>query len=420
MSAAPPESPVVVPATADLVVIGAGLMGSATAWAATRRGLTVVLVEQFGIGHDRGSSHGSARIVRRAYPDPLYARLTGRAFDLWDELESAGGTPLLRMTGGIDHGSARDVGRIAAVLAGQGVEHRRLGPGEAAGRWPGMEFTTDVLFHPQAGTVDAGAAVQVAAGLVERAGATVAPWTRVHSVGTTTSGDGIVRTDRGDVRAPRVVVAAGAWLGPLLAQVAGTGVPLPPLEVTQQQVFHFARRRGVAEWPVTVHKETPGSRVPGRSSGRVPDVSGMSTYSLPGGSDGGPDGARKVAEHHAPVPGSLPTTAEHRSGEVDPAARERITAYVQRWLPGLVPEPFAETTCLYTSTANEDFVLDRVGPFVLCSPCSGHGAKFAPLIGELATDLVLGTTRTCEPSVAEQRFALATHLGRAPIRAGAR
>lgn len=105
-----------VPRAADLVVVGAGLMGSAAAWAATRRGLSTVLLEQFALGHDRGSSHGSARIVRRAYPDPFYLRLTGRAMELWRELELDGEQTLMQITGGIDYGTRRDPEHIGSTL----------------------------------------------------------------------------------------------------------------------------------------------------------------------------------------------------------------------------------------------------------------------------------------------------------------
>jgi glycine/D-amino acid oxidase-like deaminating enzyme len=94
----------------------------------------------------------------------------------------------------------------------------------------------------------------------------------------------------------------------------------------------------------------------------------------------------KVGDH---APGEV-TTASTRGFEVSPAARERAVSYVREWLPGLDPVPRAEQTCLYTWAPGEDFVVDRHGPFVVCSPCSGHGAKFAPLIGELAADLVEG------------------------------
>lgn len=385
---APGGGPEAVPSSADLVVVGAGLMGSATAWAAIRRGLSVVLLDQFRIGHHRGSSHGSARIVRRAYADPLYTRLTGRAFELWRELELDTGTSLVRITGGLDHGRARDTSVIAGVLADQGIPHEILAAGEAEQRWPGMAFVTDVLFHPQAGTVDAAAAVEAAVSRAGELGAAVFPETAARQLWTNDDGTAMVTTDRGEIRAPRVVVAAGAWAATVLA---GTDIALPELTVTQQQVFHFARRSGTPEWPIAICDDA------------------LSTYSLPGGRDGGPGGARKVAEHFAAA--NPATTAEHRSGVVDPAARARIVDHVRRWLPGLDPDPFAESTCLYTSTASEDFVLDRVGPVVVCSPCSGHGAKFAPLIGELVVEVVTGVSAEGAPARIEPRFSLAAHDG---------
>ncbi|CAM5347211.1 N-methyltryptophan oxidase [Streptomyces spiroverticillatus] len=365
---------------ADLAVVGAGLMGAATAWAASRRGLDVVLLEQFAPGHDRGSSHGSARIVRRAYADALYVRMTGRAMSLWRELESDAHVSLLRMTGGLDHGAGRDPEGIAAVLADCGVPHDLLSASEAAHRWPGLRFAGPVLHHEEAGTVDAARAVDAFVRRAGERGAQVRHGYEVRRI--VVLGEEGVRLEGADgstVTARRVVVSAGAWVRDLV----GGLVPLPELVVTQQQVFHFACGDEVAaEWPVIVHKAD------------------LSTYSLPGGRDGGPGDARKIAEHDA----GAPTTARTRSGTVDPAARERITAYVRDWLPGLVPEPFNEATCLYTSTLNEDFLLDRAGPVVVASPCSGHGAKFAPLIGEWTTDLATG--RGPGP---DARFSLAAH-----------
>jgi sarcosine oxidase len=364
------------PTEVEIAVVGAGLMGAAAAWAATRRGRSVALLEQFTLGHDRGSSHGSARIVRRAYPDPLYVRMTGRTMQLWRELEDDANAPLLRITGGIDHGRLRDPEGIAAVLAHAGVPHETLPAAEAARRWPGLRFDGPVLFHPEAGTVDAAAAVAAFTACARRRGASVHPRTAVQRI--TVDGDrALVVTDRGTLRARRVVIAAGAWVPGLL----GGLVPLPELTVTQQQVFHFPPHDPALEWPIIVHKDA------------------LSTYSLPGGRDGGPDGGRKIAEHNA---GAI-TSADARSGLVDPAARERITTYVRQWLPGLTPEPFNETTCLYTSTASEDFILDRTGPLVVCSPCSGHGAKFAPLVGEIAADLA------ADQPTPDPRFTLAAH-----------
>jgi len=88
---------------------------------------------------------------------------------------------------------------------------------------------------------------------------------------------------------------------------------------------------------------------------------------------------------------------------VDPAARARITEFIGKRIPGLNTVPVNEVTCLYTWTANEDFVLDRRGPFVVASPCSGHGAKFAPLLGEIIVDLAAGKPAR------DPRFTLAAH-----------
>src|SRR3954451_16365249 len=105
----------------DVLVVGAGLMGAAAAWSLSQRGRSVVLVEQFDPRHPHGSSHGSARIVRRAYEDALYTRLTGRAFELWREVEHASGETLLHLYGGLDFGADRGVGDIARHLGDAGV-----------------------------------------------------------------------------------------------------------------------------------------------------------------------------------------------------------------------------------------------------------------------------------------------------------
>jgi sarcosine oxidase len=168
-----------------------------------------------------------------------------------------------------------------------------------------------------------------------------------------------------------------------LEPLLGSGVRLPPLRVLEQQVFHFPRRDpGAAPWPSVIHAD------------------GRAVYHLAGGRDGGPADDRKVGEHGA----GIPTTADSRTGVVDTATRRRIVEYVRRWLPGLDPVPRSETTCLYTSTPTEDFLIDTVGPVVICSPCSGHGAKFAPLVGELVADEIAGA------SAVPARFRLAAHL----------
>jgi monomeric sarcosine oxidase len=371
-------------AHADLVVVGAGLAGAAAAWAASARGLDVIVLEAYEAGHRNGSSHGSARIYRRAYDDPLYVRLTGQAAERWRSLEAEAEDRLLTMTGGLDFGAVRDPERLHAVLTGCGVPAELLAPEAAAERWPQFDFTGSgpVMFHADAGVLDPDRAMTEMLALAEGRGADVRYGTPVTRLAEASDGGAVVHTDSGTFTAPVAVVAAGAWIAPLLDGL----VELPPLTVTQQQVFHFAPVRPSDEpWPIFICQDRAAN-----------------CYGLPGGRDGGMPGAVKLGEHG---PGKV-TTAADRDFRVEVSSRDRVTAFVRDRLPGLNAGagPVNEVTCLYTWTANEDFILDRRGPFVIASPCSGHGAKFAPLTGEIIADLAAG-----RPSP-EPRFTLAAHL----------
>ena len=357
----------------DVVVVGAGAMGSAAAWHLARRGRSVALLERFEPGHVRGSSHGGSRVFRLAYDDPRYVHLARAALHGWRELEDDAGEDLLDLTGGVDHGEAAAVERVAAALTGAGVAFEVLPPDAAAERWPAMRFEGQVLRSPEGGRCRSEAAVAAIQRRVGEHGGDVRFSTPVEAV--VPQADGVeVRTAGETWRATSAVVAAGAWVPQLAAGTPG----LPPLEVTQEQVVHFPTAPGapgLEEWPSFVHR------------GRW--IYGLAT----------PGEGVKVAEHHTgPV-----VDPDARSFAPDDAAVERVRRYAAEWLPGLVPEPVSVTTCLYTSTRSEDFVIDRVGPVVVASPCSGHGFKFTPEIGRLLADLAIGAT----PEVT--RFTLAAH-----------
>lgn len=364
---------------ADVIVVGAGLAGSAAARAVAGRGRSVVLVEAFQPGHRQGSSHGSARIFRRAYPDPLYVRLTGQAQLLWRELADEAGEEMITTTGAVDFGPSPEPEAMYQLLAGAGVPAELLPAAAAAERWPGFWFGRDpVLFHPDGGVIDPERAMAAMARLAAAHGAQVCYGSpaRLEAAGAGVT----VHAAGRSWHAPVAIAAAGAWLEPLLRGL----VPLPPLTVTQVQAFHFAPRAPAA-WPAFIcHDE-------------------VAVYGLPAGRDGEVPGAVKVGEHGR---GTV-TTADGRDGVVSAAARDRVSAFVRDRLDGLDPAPAGQVSCLYTSTASEDFILDRYGPFVVCSPCSGHGAKFAPLVGAIAADLACGEAG---PQGAEPRFTLAAHL----------
>ncbi|MFC8680128.1 FAD-dependent oxidoreductase [Microbacterium ureisolvens] len=355
-----------------IAIIGAGLAGAATAWQLARRGHDVVILERSAPANEWGSSHGSARILRYTYPDPFYTELMVRARRGWDELEDLRGERLITPTGSLDFGATREPAALAAVLAEAGIPHELLTATEASARWAGFAFDGPVLWHESAGVIDAEETVKTMVALAVAAGAELRQeWSaaRVLNHGE----DYLVESESGDtVVASQVVVAAGGWLPALLG---GLGLPqevldaFPKLEVRQEQALHFPYRDPEAAWPTFINKR--------------PDIQ---VYGLPGGRDAGFRG-QKVAEYNG---GRVIGSALHHDRIVDPARRDRLVAYVADALPGLVPEPYAETTCLFTNAPADEFIIDRVEGVTILSPCSGHGAKFAPLLGDLTARLVTG------------------------------
>ncbi|RWW91513.1 FAD-dependent oxidoreductase [Paenarthrobacter ureafaciens] len=359
----------------EYVVVGAGLSGAATAWQLAARGHDVALLERTTPANDAGSSHGSARIFRYAYPDAFYTGLVLEAKAGWDELARLSGKQLITPTGAVDYGAVRQPERLAAALSTHGIEHELVTAKEAQDRWGQIAFDTDVLWHPGAGVIDAYESV---AAMVDQAvthGAALHTNWAVASI-KGTAGDYILTSeDARAFKAANVVVAAGGWLPQLLGSLslpAGFLAGMPRIEVRQEQAYHFpyADQAAIETWPTFIHKRE-----------------GWQAYGLPGGRDAGFRG-QKVAEYNG---GKILPSAADQDGLIDPANRRRVIDYVEKYLPGLVPEPYAETTCLFTNTPTEDFIIDRAGGITVLSPCSGHGAKFAPLIGQLGADLATGS-----------------------------
>jgi sarcosine oxidase len=344
----------------DVVVIGGGAMGAATAHALGTRARRVALVEQFTPGHDRGSSHGPSRIFRLAYLDASFVPLALRALALWRALSEECGTTLVETTGGVDHGPAQVLDEIAAGLTAHGARSQQLAAAEAIERWPGMRFDGPVLLQPDAGRIDADATVLALHRRVTELGVDVLTNERVMRVRGQDDSVEVVTTRRTLV-ADVAVVAAGAWL-PGLAGVLGLAGQLPPLVVTQEQPAYFDAPSGEG-WPVFVHHDdrphyglfTPGFGV-------------------------------KVGEH-----GTGAVVDPDRRVPADDERVRRLTSYVDRWLPGAVAVPTRVDSCLYTTTPDQQFVLRRFGRVVVCSACSGHGFKFVPAIGERTAALALGT-----------------------------
>ena len=359
------------------VVIGGGVMGSAAAWALARRGIEVLLLEQYAAGHRFGSSHGSARIFRLAYAEPFYVRLARAALPLWRELEAESGERVLELTGGVDHGSQEQLVAIRRALREVGEPAELVPPGEVERRWPGLRIDGAALVQESSGRIDADGAVRAFHRAAGRSGAVVRHEAAVEEI--RLDGDGVlVRTADGAVRARRAAVAVGGWTTRLLASL----IPVPPLRVTQEQPVHFRPSDPDLPWPSFIHHPYPGGGAPQEAA-----------YGL-----AAPEGV-KVSLHGAGPPVD-PARRRDDVGRVDAPALWRLRDYARAWLPGVDPDQAEPMTCLYTLTADHDFLVDRVGPLTVAAGFSGHGFKFAPAIGELVADLVLGRRGTPE------RFAL--------------
>ena len=360
---------------APVVVIGAGVVGAATAYSLTARGERVLLVEQHARGHHLGSSHGATRIFRQGYADPEYVTLTSRALELWGALEAAAGEELIVRTGAVDHGRPEVVDAIAAALADADIPHESLTPDQAAARWPGIAFEGHVLTHPSAGRIRSDRTIEVFLTLAERTGlADLRFDTRV--TGLEDHGDDVTvaLSDGSAVRTASVVAAVGSWAPTLVGGLlAGRGAGLPAIRVTQEQPAHFPSHLPDAAWPSFVHWADGD------------DVYGLLT----------PGEGVKVGFH-----GTGPVVdPDHRDFVPVPAEAERLQAYVARYVPGVDATKPEFISCLYDNSPDEDFVIDRVGPLTVATGFSGHGFKFAPLLGEMLADLATG-------GVPHPRFAL--------------
>jgi sarcosine oxidase len=340
-------------------------MGSSIARELAERGHVVTVLEQFSAGHDRGSSHGSSRIVRLAYDDPFYVRLALEARPLWDELQLLTTEKVFHQCGSVDHGPRSQLEPFAAALAEVGVAYEWLTPAEASKRWPGLRFDEAVLHQADGGVANPDHALAEIRRLATAAGAEWLDGVRAESI----QGSTVVAGDR-SFEADQVVVAAGVWSDALLG--------LPAEAATQVQPAHFAPSEPTMAWPTFIH----------RRSGGLPEA-----YGLPS-----PDGI-KVGFHG----GGKVVDLDDRDFTPVEAELEELRTYVSEWVPGVDPDSLDPTTCLYGALAEDDFVITREGDLTVAAGFSGHGFKFVPLVGRLVADLVSGA------SVPEPRFVRSIH-----------
>jgi sarcosine oxidase len=376
-------------ADVDYVVVGLGALGSGAAWHLAARGHSVLGLEQFELGHSRGASHDTSRILRHSYHTPAYVRLTQEAYDDWALLEQESGEELVTVVGGLDLFPPDCViapdDYVASMLE-VGIAFEELTADQVSARWP--------VFHVPAGTLglyqERGAIVPAARGtaamqrLAAAHGARLlgsTPVTRVtdHGSHVEVEAGGTSYTCRG------LVVAADAWTNQVLA---GLGVEIP-LAVTLEQPTYFAPPDPSAYAPAA-STATPSSGMPLWIWMDEPSYYGFPCYGEPT--------VKAAQDCGGPV-----VDPDARTSDPDPEMRDRLAAFMRSLLPG-TGEVVRALRCQYTLTPDRDFVLASVPGHdaVVVGLGSAHGFKFAPTFGRILADLV--TTGTTSSDVAAFGF----------------
>ena len=356
----------------DHIVVGCGAFGSAAChWLSARPGTRVLGLEQFAIGHDRGSSGDSSRFIRPYHQDRRYSQLLPFAYESWRSVERSWPTAaILFPIGGLEFGDGSAEGRqqiadLVAALERDSVDFEALSPGEVTARWPQFRMDGDesCVYQRDAGFVDPRRAIRAHTELAQSRGATILADTPVlgleHHADRWT-----VHTPAGRFRAPSLVVTAGAWTERLLGQL---GYPLD-IVVTEEQVTYFGAR-SIDDFAV----------------GRMPTFTFRSAEPM---IYGGPDydgcGVKITQSIMRHV-----VTPETRSLQLDTGVVERCREFLSRRLPGVDGPMVSGRTCLYAGPVDRDLVIDRLPdvPGAVVAVGGGVGFKYSSLIGRLLADL---------------------------------
>lgn len=354
----------------DCIVIGTGGVGSAALYHAARRGLRVLGLDRFPPGHDRGSSHGQTRIIRQAYFEhPDYVPLVLRAYRLWDELSAASGEVLYHCTGLVQFGLPDGV-VLPGVLASarrHGLAIERLTGEEALSRWPAFQAPPplEAVYEPQAGYLLVERCVQAHTAMAQRLGAELCIGAAARSWHARAVGVQ-VQTEQETFEAKCLIIAAGAWAKQVLADLRLR------LEVRRKAMYWFQARGpqyAAEQMPCYLYELPQGI-----------------FYGMPRIDDRGV----KAAEHTGGQAIADPLAVAR---DIDPYDLARVRDFVAKHLPGVDTQPVHHSACLYTMSSDEHFILDHHPDWpqvAFAAGLSGHGFKFACVLGESLVSLVCG------------------------------
>lgn len=352
----------------DVIVIGAGGMGSATTYHLTKAGVDVLLLEQFQRGHSFGSSHGETRIIRFFYDKPFYTELMKTAYTEWRSLESESGKQLLFITGSINIGENGNqyIDSVRQSLDASDVESEWWDSKRVTDKFPQFRVSNDmkVLWQKDTGFLYASECVLTHLQLAENNGAKIHENTRVTHI-EWQNGGLIVHTDDTRFFCRKVVVTAGAWTSNLLNELN------THLKVTKQQVCYFQPSNYTLFQP-----------------NRFPVFTEITTeneflYGIP---YFGKHGV-KVARHGM---GKI-VSPDSCDRKPDSDYIERMDTYLRERIPDIGKTTHSEV-CLYTETPEEDFIIDKhpdCPDILIAAGFSGHGFKFCSLVGRIMSEMAL-------------------------------
>lgn len=350
------------------IVIGIGGMGSATLYQLAKRGHRVLGLEQFDIPHTRGSSHGLTRIIRLVYQEhPTYVQLLYRAYALWDELEQLTGEKVLYRVGSLDIGSADSSTFTGSLRAATeyDIPHELYSGRELRQRWPAYQFPHDImaLYHREGGYLTPEQAIIHYANMALALGAELHG--REQLLAWEPVGDGVrVYTDRDTYEAERLVFTSGAWNAQLLPILQGLAVP----------------ERQVLSWTQPLRPEL---YQPDRFPVFNCDVPQGRFYGFP---VHGIPGFKLGCYHHFGEQGEV----EAIRREPDYADEELMREFISLYFPTASGPTLSLTTCLFTNSPDGHFIIDLYPGYPQVSFAagfSGHGYKFASVMGEIMADL---------------------------------
>jgi monomeric sarcosine oxidase len=361
----------------DVIIIGAGAMGSASAFYLAKEGKKVLLLEQFELLHNKGSSHGESRIIRRAYPEKHFADLMPYAYDLWHDIEKETGNEIIQKTGGLDFGSrkAPELNSVESACQSAGINFEKMDANDLRNRFPVLNILDDYIgiYQPDAGIINATKAVSILQDLSKKLGAKLVSNSKVINIEHGNSGI-TVKSNMVSYFGSKLIISAGAWVNSILKLLDNT---------TQLNVDIW--KLTIAYWKVLNKENYTPPYFPifinwGKDHYYGFPISERSEYI-------------KIGPHFEV---ETITDIENKTTDPNPIVTKQLEEYVKNRFNEIEPIAVDSQSCLYTMTDDENFVIDfhpRYSNVIIAAGFSGHGFKFTPLIGKMISQLaVKGTT----------------------------